>query len=267
VFVSLSTLGEIGTPPVTMKKLSQMAQTSMTAPSWIFVVIGLIMGQTSWANTLLSTIRGVLQYYLVPTYTVLVLLYLSYAAFRIPLEPLLNSLKALFVPKEVTPPVPAEVTALPSSTAASLEDQPFDLSGAYKLQSNNNFEGFLAVQGVPWALRRAANQARPVHRITHRGSQLTIKIEGIIESQTTYIIHGPPVETNVRGRIFEDAVTYLEDGVTGIIVRKRALTENYDVSVQRVLSEDKQQITMTSTASFHDEREAVQCIQLFKRVE
>jgi hypothetical protein len=90
-----------------------------------------------------------------------------------------------------------------------VQQQPIDLSGAYKLLTNDNFEGFLAVQGLPWALRRAANAARPVHRITHVGCHLTIKIEGIIESQTSYIINGPPVETNVRGRIFRDAVSYL----------------------------------------------------------
>jgi hypothetical protein len=93
---------------------------------------------------------------------------------------------------------------------------------------------------------------------------LTIKIEGIIESQTTYMINGPPVETNVRGRIFEDRVQYLDKG---ILVSKRALTEDYDVTVQRELSDDKQAITMTSTASFRDGRPTVTCIQQFERIE
>ncbi|KAL7562836.1 hypothetical protein ACA910_002455 [Epithemia clementina (nom. ined.)] len=151
------------------------------------------------------------------------------------------------------------------------QTQPFDLSGAYKLIRNENFDGFLAVQGVPWALRQAANQARPIHRITHIGNQLTIKIEGIIESQTTYTIGGPPVETNVRGRIFRDVVQYWSSGETacpvrGIVVSKTALTENYDVTVQRVLSEDGQEIHMTSRAVFRDGREPVQCKQRFQRI-
>lgn len=168
-------------------------------------------------------------------------------------------------------------------------EQPINLSGAYKLISNDNFEGFLAVQGVPWALRSAANKARPTHRITHVGSRLTIKIEGIIESQTTYIINGPPVETNVRGRIFEDRVSYLMENESdndakdennnnenakciGIIVRKKALTEDYDVTVQRTLSDDRQRITMKSTAYFRngddgDRREPVRCVQQFERIE
>ena len=161
------------------------------------------------------------------------------------------------------------------------QQQPVNLTGAYKLVSNQGFEEFLAVQGVPWALRRAANQARPTHRITHKGNQLTIKIEGIIESQTTYVIGGPPVETNVRGRIFEDSVEYLKssspspdddddddnNNKRGILVSKRALTEDYDVTVQRELSEDGRRIFMTSTAYFRDGRESVQSVQIFERCE
>eukprot|EP00977_Amphora_coffeiformis_P018646 scaffold6634_cov158-Amphora_coffeaeformis.AAC.4 len=226
-----------------------------------------MVGQTSLANVILSTVQTTVQQYLVPCYTTLVLLYLAYSAFRIPLEPFLNSIRFISAKPQVAAPVPAEVRTAPVVPAAALEEQPFDLSGAYKLRSNDNFDGFLAVQGVPWALRRAANQARPLHRITHQGNCLTIKIEGIIESQTTYIINGPPVETNVRGRIFEDSVSYLEDGAVGIIVRKKAVTENYDVSVQRVLSEDKTRITMTSRATFRDGKEPVQCVQIFDRVE
>lgn len=160
-----------------------------------------------------------------------------------------------------SPPVAttaAEILPVAETTAIT------NLSGAYRLLSNTGFEEFLAVQGVPWALRRAANGARPIHRITQNGRQLTIRIEGIIESQTTYMIGGPPVETNVRGRIFEDSVEYYGRGIR---VNKRALTENYDVTVVRQLSEDGKHITMTSTATFRDEREPVQCVQLFERFE
>lgn len=83
---------------------------------------------------------------------------------------------------------------------------------------------------------------------------------------TLDIIDGPPVETNVRGRIFEDTVSYLENE-RGIIVRKKALTEDYNVTVQRELSEDRQQITMISTASFRDGRDSVKCTQIFQRIE
>lgn len=98
------------------------------------------------------------------------------------------------------------------------------------------------------------------------GNKITIKIEGIIESQTTYIINGPPVEINIRGRIFQDRVSYLESG-DGIQVIKKAVTENYDIIVQRRLSDDRQKIVMTSRAEFKDGNDPVECIQIFKRVE
>ena len=120
--------------------------------------------------------------------------------------------------------------------------------------------------GVPWALRRAACKARPVHRITHKGNRLTIRIEGIITTQTTYIINGPPVEINIRGRIFLDRVTYLDNG-QGIRGVKKAITENYDVFIERVLSDDKQTIVLTSQAVFKDGKEPIESRQVFQRIE
>jgi hypothetical protein len=89
------------------------------------------------------------------------------------------------------------------------QQQPIDMSGVYQLISNDNFDSFLMAQGVSWMLARAADNARPIHRIIHIGHQITIKIEGIIESSSTYMINGPPVETIIRGRVFADQVTYL----------------------------------------------------------
>lgn len=166
-----------------------------------------------------------------------------------------------------TPSVTTTSSATPTTTTTThpQTQQPIDMTGTYQLISNQGFEEFLAVQGVPWALRRAANAARPIHRITHKGHELTIQIQGIIESQTTYFINGPPVETNVRGRIFEDVVEYMEDGIR---VRKKALTEEYDVTVERVLSADRQAIVLTSTAYFRDNnRPSVTSVQHFRRVE
>ena len=140
------------------------------------------------------------------------------------------------------------------------------MSGSYKLISNDNFEGFLELQGVPWELRRAANQARPIHKITHIGKTVTIQIKGIIESQTTYQIDGPAVETSIRGRVFMDQMKYLDSG-DGIIVSKTALEEDYDVTVERRLSANRKTITMTSRALFKDGREPVQAVQIFERIE
>mmetsp|Transcript_23583 Transcript_23583/g.48961 ORF Transcript_23583/g.48961 Transcript_23583/m.48961 type:complete len:300 (-) Transcript_23583:143-1042(-) len=249
---------------------------------WTFVLGMIVGGQCmgGWEGFFAE-----LEQYVVPIYTSLVMLYLTILVVAGPVESLYLWIKAQITPTPSTSSLSSaqqqssQAATVPAVVAdneeATQAPQPFDISGAYKLMENNGFESFLAVQGVPWALRRAANQARPLHRITHKGNQLTIKIEGIIESQTTYIIGGPPVETNVRGRIFEDSVRYLESNnsdnndaaITGICVSKTALTEDYDVTVQRVLSPDQQEIIMTSRATFRDGRESVECIQKFQRVE
>lgn len=153
------------------------------------------------------------------------------------------------------------------TTSEFKPDKPVNLTGLYKLVENQNFEGLLEAQGVPWALRRAANMARPTHGITHKGETLTIKIEGIIESQTTYTIGGPPVRGLVRERVFEDQVTYLEDN-TGVQTRKRAVDDGYTVKVRRHLGADRATISMLSTVEFDDKsKPAVECKQLFKRVQ
>lgn len=166
-------------------------------------------------------------------------------------------------------PRPAEKSAIPAidEAEAALAPQPVDLTGTYKLVENNNFEELLAAQGVPWALRSAANRARPTHKFTHKGNLLTIKIEGIIETETTYHIGGPPTETSVRGRLFRDHVTYLEDN-SGIQTLKRAVNDGYNVRVCRRLAPDRSGITMTSTITFDDKsKETVECKQIFRKIE
>lgn len=257
-------------------------ETSSFAKSWLLIIF--LMGVTVGNKQHQSIDDNVLLHYfisnfaplLVPVYTFAVIVYLTSVAFRKELEPLRAFLEKYFPrPDDIEQERNKNITGVAqqqlagaafetSSQEDAEEEQPVNMSGAYKLVSNDNFEGFLAVQGVPWALRRAANGVRPTHRITHVGRRLTIKIEGIIESQTTYLIGGPPVETDVRGRIFQDVVRYLESG-KGVIVTKKALSEDYDITVQRELSDCKQRITMTSTAFFRDGRESVKCVQQFKR--
>ena len=161
---------------------------------------------------------------LVPLYSIAVLLYFLSLLFK-RLEKIREKKMVL-----ITPPI---------------EPGKVNMTGAFKLIKNDNFDGFLAVQGVPWALRRAADQARPVHRFIHNGNTITIHIQGIIESQTTYEIGGPPKETNIRGRIFQDVITYLDSG-DGICSHKKAVTEDYDIIVTRRLSRDRMSLTMTS---------------------
>ena len=58
----------------------------------------------------------------------------------------------------------AAATTSPDTTKEDDQQQPVDLTGVWKLQSNDNFEGFLEAQGVPWALRSAANRVWSWHK-------------------------------------------------------------------------------------------------------
>jgi hypothetical protein len=223
---------------------------------WILLLgVGFVLGHYS------HNVAQLVDQLLVPLYTICVTIYLSSRVLGI----VIQNAPSLRQPESKSKSVPVP-TFLPQENVEAIlhDEQPIDLTGAWKLVENNNFEEFLATQGVPWPLRSAANRARPTHRITHRGSLLTIKIEGIIESQTTYIINGPKVTCTVRGRLFEDAVSYLPNGVQ---VLKRAVEEKYTIQVCRRLSEDQQKITLTSTATFDDGRDSVQSTQLFARMQ
>jgi hypothetical protein len=87
--------------------------------------------------------------------------------------------------------------------------QPIDMTGNYQLILNENFEAFLGTQGVPRMFQSIASKSRPIHRIIHIGSNLSIKIEGIVDTYTEYSIDGPSIITKIRGKPFTDSVTYL----------------------------------------------------------
>lgn len=233
--------------------------------SWVLLFAGVMLVGKMDLNFLYQSIELSVDNFLVPLYTLLVALYISCLTFADQLEPLFVHLRRVVSSILVKTPVPViEPVFIPAGLEQ--EEQPINMTGAFKLTENHNYEDFLRVQGVPRTFLSMANKARPIHRITHRGSVLTIKIESVIESQTTYIINGPPVQCDVRGRIFEDTMQYLENG-KGILVKKRAITENYDVIVQRELSEDGQEITMKSRATFKDGRDPIECLQKFVRIE
>jgi hypothetical protein len=192
---------------------------------------------------------------LVPLYSVSVFLYLFSRLWNRFLEN--KKRKQKRAPKQLITPV-----VIPQEEGGKV-----NMNGSFKLVKNDNFDGFLAAQGIPWALRRAADQARPTHCFTHVGDMITIKITGIIESQTTYEIGAAvPKETSIRGRVFQDTISYLGTN-DGIQSHKKAVTEDYDLHVTRQLASDGMSLTMTSKAIFHDDREDVVSIQLFERIE
>lgn len=221
-----------------------------SSAAMIFVALGYL-----WGTASLDDLERVVSSIVGPLYTCAVLVYITLRVYHLVIEPrLVNE-------KKQHPPKPA--VAIDDSITKA--DQPVDLSGPFQLIENDNFENFLAAQGVPWALRSAANRCRPTHRFNHVGNSLKIKIEGIIETETTYQINGPKLQVFVRGRRFEDTVTYIESGVQTI---KRAVDDGYSVQVHRILTADKQQIIMKSTVIFDDETKAnVSCRQVFQRME
>ena len=235
---------------------------TLAIPGWLLLLSGIAIGHSNvlsdgLVENLLSSFQSVVNLLLVPVYTFCVLLYLI----RLALVEFSIGKTTSVRPSTLAPPA-----AVVAPTVTEADDGVFNLSGSYKLISNDNFEGFLETQGVPWALRRAANQARPLHKITHVGKTITIQIKGIIESETTYEVDGPPIQTKIRSRVFEDRMKFLETG-DGIEVTKKALEENYTVTVTRRLSKDRQTITLTSRAIFNDDRDPVQSVQVFRRVE
>lgn len=177
--------------------------------------------------------------------------------------------------------------ALTAATPEVISDeeangQPIDLSGLYKLIKIENLDAFLAAQGVPWPLRKAAAKVMPIHEITHERNNLRIRIDaGPIQTSTTYQINGGPVETVVRGRLFLDNVTYLRASdnddennnggnprVVGVINEKTAVTEGYRVTVSRQLSDCDNYIYMQSVASFPNDpaKERIVSTQVFERI-
>lgn len=237
--------------------------TRYNTPGWIYVVLGLSLGFnfTSSGHTTLESILEKWQSFvnrtLVPLYSLCVFVYLG-------------SLLSKFLLQTFS-----KRKEIPTREEQLLEEFPEEeddfeghcnMNGTFKLVKNENYESFLEAQGVPWALRRAANAARPTHKYTHRGNTILIHIQGIIESQTTYQINGPPTESAIRGRKFRDTMKYLESG-DGIETHKEALTEAYDLVVKRQLSSDRKSLTMTSRAVFRDDKEPVESIQTFERVE
>jgi len=145
-----------------------------------------------------------------------------------------------------------EASAAPIRTEdeSKAEEQLIDLTGSFKLVKNENFQGFLAAQGVSWALRQAADKAITVHHMTHNGNTLRIQVSGIITGDTTYIIGGPPVETKIRDRVFHDHVTYCDNG-QGIKNTKVGQTDDYNIIVVRTLTEDKSHLKITRCALSH----------------
>jgi len=269
-----------GSSSVVVNMNSMFGSKSMTivgsdTTSWFFLVFALIMGycmgsaSTSTSSSLGSigraTWKGIALFeetvreIIVPAYTLGVLLYLSVRFYG----DALNSggekkSKLLTILHSSLSSLPPALTRLSTRTITEDEaestptddeieedegEKPIEMTGVFKVVENDNFGEFLKAQGVPWFLCNAASKARPTHHFTHSSSKkLTIKIRGIIESETSYQIGGPHTETSIRGRVFKDSLSYLYDDsevmgddqcCVGVATRKIAVGEGYEVQVQR----------------------------------
>ena len=156
--------------------------------------------------------------------------------------------------------------SISSTSSHDNESESIDLNGSFRLEKNINFVDFLAAQGVSWALRVAANKAVTTHHITHKNNQLKIRVQGIINSETEYIINGPPIESKVKDRVYLDYVSYVNNK-QGVQVLKVNKEHDYNIKVVRTFSSpDKSLLVVTSTATFSDGK-IVQAIQHYRRLE
>ena len=146
-----------------------------------------------------------------------------------------------------------------------------NMTGSYKLVHQIDYDEFLKGLNIPWAMRRAAAATRPTHVVTHTGNRFRLQIEGIIKSDSTYLIGGEGKETRIRHLKFWDTVTYLESG-DGIQTRKVALDAGdikstaKEIIVTRQFNKGGGVLVMTSKAIFPDGSETKSAIQTFHKI-
>ena len=113
-------------------------------------------------------------------------------------------------------------TKFPSTTKTNQNNSPNSLAGTFKLYKNENYQKFLEVQGVGWALRKAADSANTVHIIKHEVSKtFHLKVISLIKSEIEYTINGEPVKTSIKDKQFMDTVTELGEGRVGVRIMKK----------------------------------------------
>jgi hypothetical protein len=217
-----------------------------------------------WSASTISLITFLINHVLVPMYSVTVLLYFFYSWYK----HLTQSRKS----ETITPPTNDDtccsiVSDLSINNNNVSNDMKINLSGTFKLIKHEGFDSFLAANGVPYLLRKAALSTQPVHTITHNGDTVRVQISGIINGDITYHVNGPCVESTIHTRRFEDHVTYLDEG-DGIRITKKAIDSSggaREIVVTRRLIDDHKNMLLTSTSFFDDDRPSIQYTQLLER--
>jgi len=161
--------------------------------------------------------------------------------------------------KEVTAEEEGDVATSPARRAnrtksGSRKQQQKNLTGTFKLFKNTNYQKFLEVQGVGWALRKAADSANVVHKIRHvPGSAFDLEVIGLVKSKEQYVIGGEGKITKIKNSEFIDTVTELGDGRVGVRITKVCKKGGYKIEVERELEGDDN-IVMEQEVIFNDGR-------------
>eukprot|EP00594_Rhizosolenia_setigera_P005147 CAMPEP_0178950492 /NCGR_PEP_ID=MMETSP0789-20121207/6683_1 /TAXON_ID=3005 /ORGANISM="Rhizosolenia setigera, Strain CCMP 1694" /LENGTH=101 /DNA_ID=CAMNT_0020631225 /DNA_START=113 /DNA_END=418 /DNA_ORIENTATION=+ len=95
---------------------------------------------------------------------------------------------------------------------------------------------------------------------------LKIRVAGIISSETTFTIDGPPMTTKVKDRVYKDYVSYAENGMA-IQVMKINEKYNYKIRVLRKFTDKtREMLEVRSTAYFEKTGKEVEAIQYYRRL-
>jgi hypothetical protein len=118
--------------------------------------------------------------------------------------------------------------------------QPDDLSGVWKRVSTDNYDAFLAAQGVNYLKRRVALGLKMVHTITLDGPPPCRHFRlqengGPVSTDTTYVMDAEPVKTTYVSAHFMDKCWWKGKK---LMINKRDVDNRYELVVGRWLSEE-----------------------------
>jgi len=145
------------------------------------------------------------------------------------------------------------------------EQAPVDLSGTWKLVNNTGLQDFLALQGVSYLARKAADMAPLTQIITQHAKSYRVQSQGLISSDHTLFFGDAPVTTVLQGTTFEDTAVILEGG-KGIQVRKFNRAKNCENVIVRKLDESGMRLVSTMRCRFLDKDRTAQACQTFERI-
>jgi len=139
------------------------------------------------------------------------------------------------------------------------------MTGRWKCVQSNNFQNFLAVQGVNLLKRKLADSTPTTHIITAANDRFRLQIQSLVSFDATYVYGAEPIQTKISDDIFMDKAELLPDGAVRIC--KFHPKKNYEIVNERRLSEDGNSITLHMHCLLLDGSDKQEeCTQIFRRV-